>query len=453
MKKVHIIGAGLAGSEAAWQIAQAGIPVILHEMKPLKYSAAHSLPFFAELVCSNSLRSNLLENAVGTLKQELRYQKSLIMQTADLYKVPAGGALAVDRIGFAKYITDTLTAHPLIEIKTEEVQDLAKFDLRKDYVLIASGPLTGDALFQSLQDLLGEDELYFFDAVAPIIEKDSINQDKVFRASRYDKGDGEYINCPFTETEYLQFYQALIQAKTAEVEAFDDLKLFQGCMPVEAIAKRGQNALLFGPMKPVGLIDPKTNQQAYAIVQLRQDNQAGTLYNIVGFQTRLTFPEQKRIFRMIPGLEHAIFERYGVMHRNSFINSPNHLKLGYQYKKNPHLFFAGQITGVEGYVESVGSGLVAAKCLINDYQGKELEPEHYPTYLEPETILGSMAHYVCSADPEHFQPMNANFGLVPEIKKEMRSQLKQRYNITEKGRVGRRLLYSHRALSHYDKAL
>ncbi len=451
MKKVHVIGAGLAGSEAAFQIAEAGIPVVLHEMKPNKFSEAHTLPYFAELVCSNSLRSNQIENAVGTLKQELRYQNSLVMKAADQFKVPAGGALAVDREGFSKFITDTLSNHPLVEIISEEVKSLSEFDFDNDYVLIATGPLTTDSLFQDLQKILGDDDLYFFDAIAPIVEEASINQEKVFRASRYDNGEGEYINCPFTKEEYLNFYQELISAKTAEVEEFDDIKLFQGCMPVESIAKQGKDTLLFGPLKPVGLVDPKTNEQPYAVVQLRQDNQAATLYNLVGFQTRLTFGEQKRVFQMIPGLEHAVFERYGVMHRNSFLNSPNHLKLGYQFKQNEHLFFAGQITGVEGYVESVGSGFVAAKCLINHYNGIEIDPENYPTYLEPETILGSMAHYICSADSKHFQPMNANFGLVPEIKKEMRSKLKQQYNIKEKGRVGRRLMYSYRALSHYQK--
>lgn len=451
MKNVYVIGAGLAGSEAAYQIAKAGIHVTLFEMKPEQYSPAHSSPDFAELVCSNSLRSNQLENAVGLLKEELRLNDSFLISAADKHKVPAGGALAVDRNKFSSYITDELEKHPLIKSVRKEIKSLSEFDLEKDYVLVATGPLTSDSLFADLQNLLGHDDLYFFDAVAPIIEAESINQSKVFKASRYDKGDGVYINCPFTKAEYEMFYQELVKAKTAKLNTFDDIKYFQGCMPVEAIAKQGKETLLFGPLKPVGLTNPKSGEQPYAVVQLRQDNQAATLYNMVGFQTQLTWGEQKRIFRLIPGLENAIFERLGVMHRNSFIKSPIHLKLGYQHKEIDHLFFAGQITGVEGYVESIGSGFVAAKHLIN--QINNVPNKKTPKYFEKETILGGLAHYIASAEAKYFQPMNANYGLVPELNKQERIQLKAEYDIKEKGRRGRRLAYSYRALSHYKTCL
>ncbi|NLJ95021.1 MAG: methylenetetrahydrofolate--tRNA-(uracil(54)-C(5))-methyltransferase (FADH(2)-oxidizing) TrmFO [Clostridiaceae bacterium] len=447
MKKVNIIGAGLAGSEAAYQIAEAGIPVVLYEMKPDKYSPAHKIPYFAELVCSNSLRSNLLENAVGVLKQELRYQNSLIIAVADKHQIPAGGALAVDRTEFSRTITNIINEHPLITVEHKEVKDLAKFDLENEYVLIASGPLTSDNLYKSLKNFLGED-LYFFDAVAPIIEYESIDHSRTFKASRYGKGIGEYINCPFNKEQYELFYQALLAAKTVPINELDEFNLFQGCMPIEEIARQGPNTLLFGPLKPIGLNDPTTGKEPYAVVQLRQDNQAATLYNLVGFQTRLTWSEQKRVFRMIPGLENAIFERFGVMHRNIYYNSPNNLKLGYQHKTINNLFFAGQITGVEGYVESVGSGLVAAKTLIRDYFSIQ---DENTTYLNPETILGGLAHYVTSAESKYFQPMNANFGLVPALTATERNQLKQKYNISEKGRRGRRLVYARRALSHYPQ--
>ncbi|MGI6580061.1 MAG: methylenetetrahydrofolate--tRNA-(uracil(54)-C(5))-methyltransferase (FADH(2)-oxidizing) TrmFO [Saccharofermentanales bacterium] len=446
MNNVYVIGAGLAGSEAAYQIAEAGIAVTLIEMKPHNFSAAHQSANFAELVCSNSLRSNLIENAVGLLKEELRMNNSFVIKAADLNQVPAGGALAVDRENFSGYITEHLTAHPKIKIERREVLSLSEFNLEQDYVVIATGPLTSDALFNDLKRFLGDDDLYFFDAVAPTVEAESINYDRVFAASRYDKGNAAYLNCPFNKEEYEVFYQELINAQPASVEDFDSLKLFQGCMPVESIAKQGKETLLFGPLKPVGLIDPKTGEQPHAVVQLRQDNKAATLYNLVGFQTRLTFPEQKRVFRLIPGLENAVFERFGVMHRNSFINSPKHLGLGYQHKTYPHLFFAGQLTGVEGYVESIGSGFVAAKCLIKHYLKTE---QQLQLYLNPETMLGGMAHYVCQADPQHFQPMNANFGLVPPIDVRQRTNLKHKYRITAKGRQGRRRILALRALSYY----
>lgn len=447
MNNVYVIGAGLAGSEAAYQIAEAGIDVTLIEMKPQVFSAAHQSSNFAELVCSNSLRSNQLENAAGLLKEELRINKSFVIKAADLNQVPAGGALAVDRENFSGYITEHLSAHPKIKIERREVQSLAEFNLTEDYVVIATGPLTSDNLFNDLKQFLGDDDLYFFDAVAPTIEAESINYNRVFAASRYGKGEAAYLNCPFNMEEYEVFHHELINAKTAIVKDFDSLKLFRGCMPIESIAKQGRETMLYGPLKPVGLIDPKTGEQPYAVVQLRQDNQAATLFNLVGFQSRLTFSEQKRVFRLIPGLENAIFERFGVMHRNSFINSPKHLSLGYQHRTNPHLFFAGQITGVEGYVESIGSGFVAAKCLIAYYL--KTGQQQLPLYLHPETMLGGMAHYVSRANPQHFQPMNANFGLVPPIDNLQMNQLKQKYQFIAKGRQGRRQLYALRALSYY----
>ncbi len=447
--KVVVIGAGLAGSEAACQLSRLGINVLLYEMKPVKFSPAHHSAKFAELVCSNSLRSNQLENAVGVLKEELRQQGSLIMEAADQNRVPAGGALAVDRSAFSDYITQKLEKNQRVEIRREEVTDLSQFDLEQDYILLATGPLTSSRLLSSLTDLLGDEELYFFDAVAPVVEAASIDRTKSFLASRYDKGDGEYINCPLTETEYELFYRELLEAKRAQLNDFDDHRLFQGCMPVEAIARQGQETLLFGPMKPVGLVDPRTGKKPYAVVQLRQDNQAASLYNLVGFQTQLTWPEQKRVFRLIPALQNAVFERFGVMHKNSFINSPRQLQLGFQHKEYNKLFFAGQITGVEGYVESTASGLVAAKSLAASYLGIE---DHNPLYLHPETVMGGLAHYVVKADPRYFQPMNANFGLLPELSPEERQRLRARYGIREKGRRGRRLLYAKRALEHYNVA-
>lgn len=446
---VYVIGGGLAGAEAAYQISRSGIDVILYEMKPSKFSPAHHSADFAELVCSNSLRSNQLENAVGILKEELRQQGSLIMAAADQNRVPAGGALAVDRSAFSAYITKVLETNPRVEIRREEVTDLKRFDLEEDYVLLATGPLTSPQLLFSLADFLGDEELYFFDAVAPLVEAASIDQTKSFLASRYDKGEGEYINCPLTETEYENFYRELVGAKRAELNDFDDHHLFQGCMPVEAIARQGRDTLLFGPLKPVGLVDPRTGQRPYAVVQLRQDNQAASLYNLVGFQTQLTWPEQKRVFRLIPALENAVFERFGVMHKNSFINSPRLLKLGFQHKAYDRLFFAGQLTGVEGYVESTASGLVAAKSLTSHYLGTR-DPN--PLYLHPETVMGGLAHYVVKADPRYFQPMNANFGLLPELTSQERQRLRAQYKIREKGRRGRRLLYAKRALEHYNVA-
>ncbi len=408
---VTVVGAGLAGSEAAWQIAKSGVPVTLYEMRPVKQTPAHHTDKFAELVCSNSLRANSLTNAVGVLKEEMRRFDSLIIGAADRCAVPAGGALAVDRHEFAGYVTETIRNHPLIEVRNEEVTDIPE-----GIVVIASGPLTSPALSERLRRLTGEEYLYFYDAAAPIIEKDSINMDKVFVASRYDKGEAAYLNCPMSEEEFDRFYEALITAEAVPLKEFEKEIYFEGCMPIEVMAKRGRQTMLFGPLKPVGLIDPRTGKQPFAVVQLRQDNSAATLYNIVGFQTHLKWPEQKRVFSLIPGLENCEIIRYGVMHRNTFINSPKLLRPTYQYKDRDTLFFAGQMTGVEGYVESAASGLLAG---INAARLAKGEP---PLVLPPETVIGSMAHYITTADPTHFQPMNANFGLLPQLPQRIRNK-------------------------------
>lgn len=380
MQKVTVIGAGLAGSEAAWQIARQGVPVVLYEMRPVRRTPAHITDKFAELVCSNSLRSNSLTNAVGVIKEEMRLMDSLIMRCADGSAVPAGGALAVDRDLFSGEVTRTLRNHPLIEVRNEEVTSLPD-----GITVVATGPLTSPALSQVLKELTGEEYLYFYDAAAPIVEKDSIDMSKVYLASRYGKGEAAYLNCPMTEEEFDVFYEALVSAETAPVKDFEKEIYFEGCMPIEVMAKRGKQTILFGPMKPVGLPDPRTNRLPYAVVQLRQDNAAGTLYNLVGFQTHLKWGEQKRVFSLIPGLEQAEFVRYGVMHRNTFINSPKLLRPTYQFKGRDTLFFAGQMTGVEGYVESAASGLIAG---INAGRlAKGLDCLTFPA----ETALGSMA--------------------------------------------------------------
>ena len=361
MNKVHIVGAGLAGSEAAWQLVRRGVPVVIHEMRPQKYTPAHKTASFAELVCSNSLRAANVENAVGLLKEEMRCLDSLIIQVADKHRVPAGGALAVDREGFAKSITDILTRHPLVEIKTEEITDL---NVLEGLVIIASGPLTSEALSQNIQSLIQENYLHFFDAAAPIVTADSIDYNKVFRASRYDKGEADYLNCPFeTKEEYVAFRDALVNSEKAELHDFDKKTFFEACMPIEEMAARGEDTMRFGPLKPVGLVNPATGKEAYAVVQLRQDNAAASLYNIVGFQTHLKWSEQKRVFGMIPGLEKAEFVRYGVMHRNTYLNSPQLLDHRFNLQKNNRFYFAGQMTGVEGYVESASSGLIAGITL------------------------------------------------------------------------------------------
>ena len=348
-KSVKVIGAGLAGCEAAWQLAQAGISVTLYEMKPKKFSPAHHCDNFAELVCSNSLKADRIENACGLLKEEMRLFGALMMEAADVARVPAGGALAVDRTIFSDFITEKIKSHPLITVVHEEITEIHP----DEYTVIATGPLTSDGLSAAITGLTGDDELYFYDAAAPIVTEESINPDKVFKAARYDRGTADYINCPMTKEEYSAFYEALIHAETAPLKEFENQKVFEGCMPVEVMAKRGFETLTFGPLKPVGLVNPKTGKDdAYAVVQLRQDNAEGTLYNLVGFQTNLKWGEQKRVFSMIPGLENADFIRYGVMHRNTYINSPRLLNRYYQMRQHPKIFFAGQITGVEGYVES-----------------------------------------------------------------------------------------------------
>lgn len=413
---INVIGAGLAGSEAAWQIAKQGINVRLFEMKPHKKTPAHHSDTFAELVCSNSLRSDMLENAVGLLKEELRRLGSLIIECADETRVPAGGALAVDREGFSKAVTDKILKNPLIEVINEEVTILCKDDI----TIVATGPLTSDKLADEIAKLIGDDRLYFFDAAAPIVRLDSINMDIAFKASRYDKGEADYINCPMNKEEYLKFYEALINAETVELKEFEDNRVFEGCMPIETMAKRGVDTIRFGPLKPVGLIDPKTGKESYAIVQLRQDDKAATLYNFVGFQTHLKWGEQKRVFRMIPGLEKAEFERYGVMHRNTFINSPALLDNVYRLKKQPNLFFAGQMTGVEGYVESTASGFVAGINAARQLNGQE-------DFIFPSsTAIGSLARYISNPGTAKFQPMNVNFGIIDPLNERIRNK-KERY--------------------------
>jgi methylenetetrahydrofolate--tRNA-(uracil-5-)-methyltransferase len=417
-KTITVIGAGLAGSEASYQLAKRGFKVKLYEMRPKKLTPAHKTGLFAELVCSNSLRAAGLENAVGLLKEEMRMLDSLIIKCADATKVPAGGALAVDRDLFSELVTKEIRNNPLIEIIEEEITAIPEGP-----VIIASGPLTSDSLSEKIKELIHEDYLYFFDAAAPIVEHDSINLDVCYRKSRYDKGEADYLNCPMTKEQYDVWYKELINAEAVKIKDFE-LKVFEGCMPFEEIARRGYQTLLFGPMKPVGLRTEDGNTP-YAVVQLRQDNKEGTLYNIVGFQTHLTFGEQKRIIRMIPGLEKASIVRYGVMHRNTFINSPKLLTRNYQLRDNENIYFGGQITGVEGYVESAGSGLLAAISLSRKLENKE-------EIIFPETtIIGSESNYVANASISDFQPMNANYGILQKLdykhkKKERKGLYKDR---------------------------
>ncbi|ERM19477.1 FADH(2)-oxidizing methylenetetrahydrofolate--tRNA-(uracil(54)-C(5))-methyltransferase TrmFO [Brevibacillus laterosporus] len=418
---VTVVGAGLAGSEAAWQIAQAGVAVKLYEMRPVKQTPAHHTDKFAELVCSNSLRANSLTNAVGVLKEEMRQFDSVIMKAADQCQVPAGGALAVDRHEFAEYVTEAVRNHPLIEVLNEEITEIPE-----GIVIVASGPLTSPALSDKLKQLTGEEYLYFYDAAAPIIEKDSIDMEKVFVASRYDKGEAAYLNCPMNEEEFNRFYDALISAETVPLKEFEKEVFFEGCMPIEVMASRGRQTMLFGPLKPVGLIDPRTGEQSHAVIQLRQDNSAATLYNIVGFQTHLKWPEQKRVFQLIPGLENCEIIRYGVMHRNTFINSPKLLRPTYQYKDRDSLFFAGQMTGVEGYVESAASGLLAGINAARLAKGEE------QIILPVETVMGSMAHYITTTNAKHFQPMNANFGLLPSLGIKIRNKKEKNEKLAER---------------------
>ena len=403
---VHVIGAGLAGCEAVTQLTRHGIPVILHEMRPVKSDGAHKTAYFAELVCSNSLRAANIETALGLLKEEMRRLGSLIMQKADEHQVPAGGALAVDRDGFAAAVTEAVKANPLVTVIHEEVTDLESLE---GTVIVASGPLTSDALFADIKKLLQADYLHFFDAAAPIVTADSLDYDKVYRASRYDKGGADYLNCPFyTKEEYVAFWEALCNAESAPVKDFEH-DVFEACMPIEEMAARGEDTMRFGPLKPVGLIDPRNGKEAYAVVQLRQDNAAASLYNLVGFQTHLKWPEQRRVFGMIPGLENAEFVRFGVMHKNTYLNSPQLLDKHFNLRNNKRFYFAGQMTGVEGYVESAASGLMAGLAAARAVL--ELPEVELPEV----TAHGALANYISNPAIENFQPMNINFGLIPPL--------------------------------------
>ncbi|MGN1182040.1 MAG: methylenetetrahydrofolate--tRNA-(uracil(54)-C(5))-methyltransferase (FADH(2)-oxidizing) TrmFO [Faecalibacillus sp.] len=411
-KIVNIIGAGLAGVEASYQLAKKGYQVNLYEMRPVKMTPAHHTGMFAELVCSNSLRGDHFNNAVGVLKNEMEKLDSVIIRFARENSVPAGGALAVDRQQFSQAVTNFITSHPLIHVIHEEVTKLPEGP-----TIIASGPLTSDALSKEIKELLGEDYFYFFDAAAPIIEKDSVDFDIAYYKSRYDKGDNEYINCPMNEEEFDLFYDELMKAQVVKPKDFEE-RFFEGCMPFEEMARRGKQTLLFGPMKPVGLTKPD-GTKPFAVVQLRQDNVQASLYNIVGFQTHLTWPEQKRIIHLIPGLENAKFVRYGVMHRNTFICSPKYLNPDYSLKGHPGLFMAGQITGVEGYVESAQSGIVAGINMIQYLEGKN--SIIFPT----ETVMGALAYYITHSDEDNFQPMKANFGILPDLKTRVKKKLRK----------------------------
>ena len=431
---VRVLGAGLAGCEAAWQLAERGIPVRLTEMKPHKKTPAHHENGFAELCCSNSLRSDALSNAVGLLKEEMRRVGSLVLAAADATRVPAGSALAVDRTLFSAYITDRVKNHPLITVEEGEVTSLPQ----EGVTVVATGPLTTDPLAADIAAFAGSAGLHFFDAVAPIVEFSSIDMDVAFFASRYDKGDADYINCPMTREQYDVFYNALINAREAELKEFDkkELKVFEGCMPVEVMARRGYDTLRYGPLKPVGLIDPRVGKEYFAVVQLRKENKEGTMYNLVGFQTHLAFPEQKRVFSLIPGLENATFLRFGVMHRNTYLQSPSLLDGTYAAKARPDLFFAGQMTGVEGYIESAGSGLVAGINAARRAQG--LPPFLFPRH----TMLGAMARYVSEGGIGDFVPMNANFGLVERLDHKVKG-----------GKAKRNEALSERALAALDEVL
>ncbi len=411
-KPVWVIGAGLAGSEAAWQLAERGVPVTLVEMRPKKLTPAHHTASFAELVCSNSLRGAGLENAVGLLKEEMRQLNSLIMQAATANRVPAGGALAVDREGFAEYVTTCLQQHPLVTIVHDEITEIPA----QRPLIIATGPLTSDGLARSLGEMLGEGYLHFYDAAAPIVSSESIDWDKVYRASRYGKGEADYVNCPLEREEYEAFYQELIRAEAVPLKEFERGAYFEGCLPLEVIAKRGPETLLFGPLKPVGLPNPATGRLPHAVVQLRQDNQAGTLFNLVGFQTNLKWPEQRRVFRLIPGLERADFVRYGVMHRNTFINSPQLLLSTLSWRGDQSIFFAGQITGVEGYVESAAAGLVAGINAARHWRGEAA------LTFPAETAHGALLRYITAEPRRDFQPMNITFGLFPPLSGKIRGK-------------------------------
>lgn len=411
-EKVTVIGGGLAGSEATWQLAKRGIEVDLYEMRPVKMTPAHETGNLSELVCTNSMRSNQLSNAVGLLKEEMRQLDSLIMRVADETAVPAGGALAVDRDSFSKKITQIINELPNVHVHNEEIKDIPKEGIN----IIATGPLTSDSLATKIKEFCGSESLHFFDAAAPIITAESIDYNIVYKKSRYDKGEAAYLNCPMDKEQFVNFYNNLITAETAELHEFEKNNVFEGCMPIEVMAKRGEKTMLFGPLKPVGLEDPKTGKLPYAVVQLRQDNASASMYNIVGFQTHLKFGEQKRVFSLIPGLANAVFVRYGKMHRNTYISSPEVLNSTYETKLCKNLFFAGQMTGVEGYVESAGSGLVAGINASLRAIGES------PIVFPKNTAIGSMANYITSTSAKNFQPMNASYSLMPQLKKKMRNK-------------------------------
>lgn len=430
--KIHIIGGGLAGCEAAWQLARRGHKVLLYERKPISFSPAHKSPHLAELVCSNSLRSASIENAVGLLKEEMRRLGSLFMEAADATAVPAGKALAVDRDAFSRFIENRLIEHPLVTIIREEVTEIPSDGI----VILAPGPLPSEALSREIEKLTGSIYLYFYDAISPIVETHSINMDKVFKASRYSKGpeEGDYINCPLTEEEYYRFREEVLNAEKMPLREFELPIYLESCLPIEVLAERGVLTLAHGPMKPVGLIDPKTGEQPFAVVQLRKENREGTMYNMVGFQTRLTWPEQKRVFRMIPGLENAEFARLGSIHRNTFINAPALLTDHLQLKTQKNIYFAGQITGVEGYVESAATGGLAGIFVAAEIEGFELP-------APPRTTAhGALIHYITTANPKNFQPMNVNFGLFPPLQKKVKTPLRGKF-------------YSERALRDWQEWL
>lgn len=431
---IRVIGGGLAGSEAAWQAASLGLPVTVHEMRPVRPTAVHRTDRLAELVCSNSLRGDKLDNAVGLLKEEMRRLGSVVMRAADRSRVPAGAALAVDREEFARLVTDALTSHPLVTIVRSEVEGIPASSADEP-VIVATGPLTSESLSREIAGLVGDDHLYFYDAISPIVLAESIDRTKVFRASRWgrslttcgaDDGEGDYLNCPMTEADYRRFYEAVVSAESASVHDFDREKFFEGCLPIEVMASRGPDTLRFGPMKPVGLVDPRTGNVPYAVVQLRQDNLAGDHFSLVGFQTQLKWGEQARVLRMIPGLEQAEFVRFGMVHRNTYINAPKVLRETWQTRIRPDLLFAGQISGVEGYVESAASGLMAGRTAVALVRGEA------PPVVPRTTAIGALAYYVSHADPSNYQPTNVTFGIIEPLARPPRNKLAKKLATSER---------------------